>query len=64
MTGMSTEMEYYEQFGAMSCSDVGDRPSVSDADDEPVISGVEEEPSSDPGDKPSVTDEESTGAAG
>jgi hypothetical protein len=63
MTDMSREMEYYEQFGAVSCSDPGDRPSISDAE-ESGFSDVEEEPGSEPGDKPSIGDEESTGAAG
>jgi hypothetical protein len=44
---MSREMEYYRQFGAVSCSDAGDRPSFAEADE----SGI-----SDTGDKPGIFD--------
>jgi hypothetical protein len=62
---MSREMEYYEQFGALSCSDPGDRPSISDAD-ESGFSDVGENPgASEAGDKPGSSDvEEEAEAAG
>jgi hypothetical protein len=56
---MSTENEYYDQFGSMSCADAGDRPSFSDADDKPSFSDAEDKPSfADAGDKPSFSDDE------
>ena len=58
---MSREMEYYEQFGALSCSDPGDRPSISDADES--VSGVGDNPEE--GDKSGSSDvEEEADAAG
>ena len=39
---MSRETEYDGQFGSMSCSDVGDRPTFSDADDKPGFDDEEE----------------------
>jgi hypothetical protein len=59
---MSREMEYDGRFGAMSCSEPGDRPTISDAEDEPGFSNMEEEPSADAGERPGISDEESTGA--
>jgi hypothetical protein len=61
---MSRETEFYDQFGTISCSEPGDRPSISDADDATGFSGAEEEPAADGEDRPGIGDEESTGAAG
>ena len=62
---MSREMEYYEQFGAMSCSDFGDKPTVSDAA-ESGSSDIGDNPGiSDTGEKPGFSDvEEEADAAG
>lgn len=60
---MSREMEYYEQFGSMSCADVGDKPTFAEADDESVMSDVGDRPSFlNVEEKPADPEEESTGA--
>ena len=62
---MSNETEYYEQFGSMSCADVGDKPTFSDASEEPGISDIGDQSGfSVAGDKPGFSDEEKSDVAG
>jgi hypothetical protein len=61
---MSREMEYYEQFGGISCSDVGDRPTISDVE-ESGSSEIGENAGSEAGEKPGIGDvQEEAEAAG
>jgi hypothetical protein len=62
---MSRETEYYEQFGAVYCTEPGDRPSFAE-DDESGFDIGDQPGFAEPGDQPGSSDveEEEADAAG